>query len=139
MTKIPETMCRFLNGHHVLSLATSHKESLSCCSLFYLFIPEEACVLFASDEKSEHMQHILHHPQVACAIHNETKEVVQIRGIQIKGVVRTATQKEEQSYIDAYPYAKEIKNKQIWKLEISELKYTDNTQGFGQKEIWTRG
>lgn len=139
MTKIPEIMRRFINGHHVLCLATSHKESLSCCSLFYLFIPEEACMLFASDEKTEHMQHISHHPQVACAIHNETKEVAQIRGIQIKGVVETATEEEAHSYIEAYPYAKEVKNKRIWKLEISELKYTDNTQGFGQKEIWERG
>lgn len=96
-------------------------------------------MLFASDEKSEHMQHILHHPQVACAIHNETKEVAQIRGIQIKGAVSAASEVEEYSYIEAYPYAKEVKNKRIWKLEISELKYTDNTQGFGQKEIWKRG
>lgn len=138
MTKIPETMCHFINGHHVLSLATSYKESLSCCSLFYLFIPEEACMLFASDENTEHMQHVSQHPQVACAIHNETKEVAQIRGIQIKGVVKTATQEEEQSYIEAYPYAKKLKNKVIWKLAISELKYTDNTQGFGQKETWKR-
>ncbi|MBE0499170.1 MAG: pyridoxamine 5'-phosphate oxidase family protein [Campylobacterales bacterium] len=138
MTKIPETMCRFINGHHVLCLATSYKESLSCCSLFYLFIPEEACVLFASDEKTEHMQHISHHPQVACAIHNETKEVAQIRGIQIKGAVSAASEEEEHSYIEAYPYAKKLKNKGIWKLEISELKYTDNTQGFGKKERWER-
>ncbi len=129
-------MCSFFSEHHVLSLATSYKDSISACSLFYLFIPEEACFLFASDEKTEHMQYISGNPNVACTVHNETKEVMHIKGIQVKGVVKAANEGDEQLYTDAYPYAKEIKSKRIWKLKITELKYTDNSLEFGQKEIW---
>lgn len=138
MTEIPETMRRFINEHHVLSMATSYRDRVSSCSLFYLFLPKEACILFASDERTEHMQDIARHSNVACSIHNETREIAQIRGIQIKAEVSAAGAEEEQLYLEAYPYAKEVKSKRIWKLEISELKYTDNSQDFAKKEIWKR-
>lgn len=129
-------MVDFINQHHVLSMATVHNEMPSSCSLFYVFVEDEACFIFASDYETEHMKNILQNPDVSADIHKETQEIEHIQGIQIKGMVSPAESRHEHMYFHAYPYAKEVKNKAIWKLKITELKYTDNNLGFGQKETW---
>lgn len=129
-------MVEYIQGHHVLSMATVHENIPVSCSLFYLFVPEDECFIFASDQKTEHMKNILQNPDVSAGIHNETKELGQIKGIQIKGMVTHAETRYEHLYYQEYPYAKEVDDKIIWKLKITALKYTDNSLGFGQKEMW---
>ena len=129
-------MVEFIKGHHVLSMATTHEIMPVSCSLFYLFIPEEECFIFASDPETEHMRNILQNPYVSAGIHNETKELDQIKGVQIKGMVVNAEARYEHLYCTEYPYAKGIDDKTIWKLKITAMKYTDNSLGFGQKEAW---
>ncbi len=129
-------MVDFIQKHHVLSMATVEDETPVSCSLFYLFVPEEACFIFASDKGTEHMKNISENPYVSASIHDETKEVMQIRGIQIKGMVSRAEDKHEDLYLEAYPYAKNIDEKSIWKLSVTGLKFTDNTQEFARKEMW---
>ena len=129
-------MVEYIQKHHVLSMATVGDETPVSCSLFYLFVPEEACFIFASDRGTEHMKNILQNPHVSAGIHDETKEIEQIKGIQIKGRVAHAEQRHESLYLKAYPYAKNIDEKSIWTLSVTGLKFTDNTQGFAGKEIW---
>ena len=137
MNKIPINMVEYIHEHHVLSLATVDKKGMpASCSVFYLFVEEEHAFVFASDYETEHIKNILQNPDVSGAIHNETKEIEKIRGIQIKGMVTTAQARHEHLYLKEYPYAKEIDNKKMWKLQVREVKYTDNTLGFGQKEVW---
>lgn len=129
-------MVEFIKEHHVLSMATVHNDTPVSCSLFYLFIPQEGCFIFASDYETEHIKNIMQNPDVSAAIHNETKELQHIRGIQIKGMVTNAEERHANLYLKEYPYAADIDHKEFWKLKITELKYTDNNLGFGQKETW---
>ncbi len=129
-------MVEFIQEHHVLSMATVQNDMPVSCSLFYLFIPQEECFIFASDYETEHMRNILQNPDVSADIHNETKELEHIRGIQIKGMVTNAEARHEHLYLKEYPYAKDVGKKAFWKLKITELKYTDNNLGFAQKETW---
>lgn len=134
--KIPKVMIDFILEHHVLVMATTQDDMPSTCSLFYSFLEDEGCFVFASDDKTEHIQNILQNSDVSAAIHYETKEIEHIKGIQIKGMVEEAHARHAHLYLKEYPYAAEVKNKSIWKLKITELKYTDNNLGFGQKELW---
>jgi len=136
MNKIPVNMTSFIQEHHVLSMATLAGDIPSSCSLFYVFIPDEECFIFASDFETEHIKNILQNPDVSAAIHNETRKIEDIRGIQIKGMVDKTEARHEHLYLKAYPYAADMKNKTMWKLKVTELKYTDNSLGFGQKELW---
>ena len=129
-------MSEFIGEHHVLAMATIQGDMSFSCSLFYSFIEEEECFIFASDEETEHMQNIMQNPDVSATIHFETKEIEHIKGIQVKGMVEKAEARHEHLYLKEYPYAADVKNKSMWKLKITELKYTDNNLGFGQKEIW---
>jgi len=129
-------MLKFINEHHVLSMATLREEAPSSCSLFYLFLEEEMCFIFASDEATEHIENIKKNPNVSATIHNETTKVKEIKGLQIRATVSKAGAGYEVLYVSKYPYAKEVKKKTMWKLNVTGLKYTDNSLGFGQKEVW---
>jgi len=129
----------FIQEHHVLSLSTLDiKNELSSCSVFYTFDEKEVCFVFASEEKTEHIQNILINEKVAASIHFETKEIGTIRGIQVKAIVSKAQSKEKINYLKAFPYAIAMKNLQLWKMKVISFKYTDNRLGFGKKVTWAR-
>lgn len=133
---ISANMLKFIDEHHVLSMATIQEGVLSSCSLFYIFLKDEMCFIFASNEATEHIKNIEQNPYVSAAIHYETTEVKEIKGLQIRGMVSKAEDRYENLYINAYPYAKEVENKTMWKLKVTALKYTDNSVGFAHKEVW---
>lgn len=134
---LSHNILKFIHEHHVLSMATLGADSgLSSCSLFYLFVEDENCFVFASEEATEHIKNIRQNPHVSVSIHHETTEVKEIKGLQIRGTVSEASAGYEELYVAKYPYAKDVKNKTIWKLSITALKYTDNSVRFGHKEVW---
>ena len=129
-------MLDFINGHHVLSLATTQRDRPSSCSVFYAFMQDDNSFVFASEYESEHIQNIMQNSDVSAAIHDETRELMLIKGLQIKGQVTKAHSRHEHLYLKTFPEAQEIK-KEIWMIKITELKLTDNKDiGFGQKEVW---
>lgn len=133
---LSDDILKFINEHHVLSMATSAEDTLSSCSLFYVFVEDEICFVFASDEATEHIRNIRQNPHVSASIYNETTEVNEIKGLQIRGTVSEAPAGYEELYVTKYSYAKEVQNKTIWKLSVTALKYTDNSVEFGHKEMW---
>jgi len=134
---IPLNMKNLIAEHHVLSLSTSQKDKPSSCSVFYAFMPEDNCFVFSSEYESEHIQNILQNADVSATIHDEQRNLMLIRGLQIKGLVTQAQSRHEHFYLKTFPEAEDIK-KEVWILKITELKLTDNKDiGFGQKEVWT--
>jgi len=139
VNKLSTKIIKFIKEHHVLALATVSVENESAsCSVFYTFNEEELSFVFASDEKTEHMQNITKTKKASASIHFETKEVGTIRGLQVKAEVSKGSQEDKKSYVKAFPYARVMPNLQVWSMRVDTLKYTDNRLGFGKKEIWER-
>ena len=74
---------------------------------------------------------------VACAINLETRVVGKVQGLQVCGVVRRGDEQDKSTYIKRFPYAA-VAPLNIWAIEPSFMKLTDNTLGFGKKLIWKR-
>ena len=139
MNKPSLKIIEFIHEHHVLALSTVDEENgLASCSVFYVFNGDEISFIFASDEKTEHMQNISKNEKVSCSIHLETKEIGTIRGVQVKAEVKEGSKEDKQAYVKAFPYARVMPNLQVWKMTVNSLKYTDNRLGFGKKELWKR-
>lgn len=136
VNSIPQNMVTFVEEHHVMSLATTLGDKVSACSVYYVFMPDEGCFVFASNFETEHIEFILQHPEVAGTIHEEQRDISVIKGLQIKGMVEQGHSRHEHAYVHAFPEAQVMK-KEIWVLKPTQLKYTDNHDiGFGQKLIW---
>jgi len=137
MPKILEKVERFLEKHHLLSLATSSENRPHSASLFYAYDADTVSFVVASDTKTEHIQNILSNPNVSGTVALETDEVGKIQGIQFQAQMQEATKEEGTHYYKAFPYAK-VMHPTLWSITIKTIKMTDNRLGFGKKLYWKR-
>ncbi len=139
---LPEKrIVEFIDEHHVLTLATVINDSPWCANCFYVYLEEENCFIFTSDDTTKHIQDVLVNKNVAGSVVLETKTVGKIRGIQFRGTLekpdKTLESKAKKAYLKKYPYAILMKTS-LWVLKIDYLKMTDNRLGFGKKLIWEK-
>lgn len=138
---IDKRITEFIRKHHVMTLACADCATGApyCCNLFYKYIPEMQCFVFTSSSSTRHAESFAHNGKVAASIVLETSVIGKIRGLQICGNVRHPTENElpqvKKAYIMRFPYAA-VMDLDLWIMEPSMLKYTDNRLGFGTKLVW---
>lgn len=126
----------FIDSHHVMSLATTDKESLSVCSLFYAYDAESLSFVVASADATTHVLHTQKNPNIAGNILLETALVGKIQGVQFWGIFEELQSKKLKTlYFKKFPYALAL-NPKLWSIKVNRLKMTDNTLGFGKKILW---
>lgn len=128
----------FIARHHVLTLATSTIDGRPyCAACFYAYDKERNVIVFTSDDTTCHAQQMAANANVACAINLETRVVGKVQGLQICGTVRRGEGEDRAVYVKRFPYAT-VAPLNIWVVEPTFMKLTDNTLGFGKKLIWKR-
>ena len=126
----------FIKRHHVLTLATASSEGVPyCAACFYAYDKERNRLIFTSDDHTRHAQEMLQNASVAIGITLETRIVGKVQGAQICGTATRGDEKDKAQYIKRFPYAA-VAPLNIWAVELSFIKLTDNTLGFGKKLIW---
>ena len=124
--------------HHVLTLATATTEGMPyCAACFYAYDKRRNLIIFTSDETTLHAQQMAANSTVAVAINLETRIVGKVQGIQICGTARRGDEADKSIYIKRFPYAA-LAPLNIWVVEPTFMKLTDNTLGFGKKLIWNK-
>jgi len=83
------------------------------------------------------MELIKRDSRVAGTIHLCEREIAKIQGVQFRGVVSGATQKQRECYFRHFPITRGMKPP-IWAIKLNWIKMTDNTLGFKKKIIWQR-
>ena len=141
MNILSKKIIDFINKHHVLTLATSVNNIPYCANCFYVYLEDENCFVFTSDEETKHVQDALQNSSVAGSVVLETSVVGKIQGIQFQGKMNlpegSLIKKANKSYMKKYPFAKLMKTK-LWILKLNFIKLTDNRLGFGKKLIWEK-
>lgn len=131
----------WIDHQHVLTYCVNGGASLWCASAFYAFDRKEAAFYLLSDPKTRHGQMAGKRAEVAGTISDQTKTVLHIRGLQFHGELRLLEDEESKyarkGYYRQFPAAR-LLSAPVWSLEVDELKFTDNTLGFGKKLIWLR-
>ena len=126
----------FIKRHHVLTLATATSEGAPyCAACFYAYDKERNRLIFTSDDSTRHAQQMLENKKVAIGITLETRIVGKVQGAQICGIAERGDEKDKATYIKRFPYAA-VAPLNIWAVEPTFIKLTDNTLGFGKKLIW---
>ena len=126
----------FIKRHHVLTLATVSSEGAPyCAACFYAYDKERNRLIFTSDDSTRHAQQMLENKKVAIGITLETRIVGKVLGAQICGIAERGDEKDKATYIKRFPYAA-VAPLNIWAVEPTFIKLTDNTLGFGKKLIW---
>ena len=139
MIEIDKRIIEFINKHHVLTLATTRKNIPYCANCFYVYLEDKNMLIFTSDHETKHAQDALLQNIVGGSIVLETNVVGKIQGVQFQGKMYEPKdellKRVKTRYLKRFPVAMLMKTN-LWVVELSFLKFTDNRLGFGKKLIW---
>lgn len=139
MNEIDKRIIKFINKHHVLTLATSRNNIPYSANCFYVYYEDENMLIFTTDHETKHAQDALTQANVAGSIVLETNLVGKIQGVQFQGKMYEPKddllKRVKARYLKRFPVAMLMKTN-LWLVDLSFLKFTDNRLGFGKKLIW---
>lgn len=137
-TVVDERIVKFIKKHHVLTLATSNSLGEPyTANCFYAYDSKRNILIFTTDDDTRHGREMIERSTVAVNIVLETRIVGRVQGLQICGRALRGDDEAKKSYIKRFPYAMAMPLN-LWMVEPSMMKLTDNTLGFGKKLIWQR-
>ena len=132
---------RWLAKQHVVTWCVHREGELWCANAFYLFDAKKVAFYLLTEEKTRHAQMSGPRAPVAGTVNGQPKTVALIRGVQFKGEIRQLTGEESdaarQAYLRRFPVARML-SAPVWEIRVDELKFTDNTLGFGKKLVLLR-
>ncbi len=142
MEKKSSHIWKFIATTDVFTLATCHGGKPYCTPCFYTFDSIEKLLVFKSEARTRHITELLLQPQIAGSILPKTFTIGKVRGVQFSGKTlplkdKTQANRLKQLYYKRFPLALPMAG-ELWVVELSEIKMTDNTIGFGQKLRWER-
>jgi uncharacterized protein YhbP (UPF0306 family) len=131
----------FFKAQTVFTLATSVQDQPYCSTCFYAYSEEHNMLVFKSSEQTDHIKQALMNNLVSGSVLPDKLQRGKIKGIQFKGkLVEPESQRLsdlKKTYYTKYPFALAMGG-EVWTIELSWIKFTDNTLGFGKKIKWER-
>ena len=131
----------FIKEQKNLTFCTAVNNTPHCVNCFYAFIEESDILVFKSDRTTQHIKNALINHMVAGTIVPDIHQAGTIRGIQFTGnffvPVNKILDMAKIKYYKKFPFALVMPG-DLWAIEITDIKMTDNTLGFGKKIIWTK-
>ena len=140
-------ICRYLEQHTTLSLATCHNRQPWATDLFYA--SDDSCRLyFVSSSKTRHCQHIAANPQVSVSISGNVSGWEEIKGLQLDGVAVVVPDSERarvaETYLAKFPALKKLHKaseilssfleSSFYQITPKWIRLIDNSKGFGHKD-----
>ena len=131
-----ERFIKFIKKHHVLTLATVNSEGMPyVANCFYAFDAKRNLFVFTSDLATRHGAEMAANSSVALSVVLETRIVGRVQGLQVTGRALRGDDEARKCYIKRFPYAAAA-DLELWMVEPTMMKLTDNTLGFGKKLVW---
>jgi uncharacterized protein YhbP (UPF0306 family) len=136
-----ESIAAFLQEQSVVSIATTVNDEPYCASCYYAFEPTENLLVFKSDSDTKHIEDALRNNRVAGTVLPDKITKAKVKGVQFNGLFMKAEgpvgKKAKETYLRKFPVASIFRG-DIWVIELSRVKFTDNTLVFGKKLLWER-
>ena len=131
-----ERFIKFIKKHHVLTLATVNGGGMPyVANCFYAFDTKRNLFVFTSDLATRHGAEMAANSSVALSVVLETRIVGRVQGLQVTGEAKRGDDEARKFYIKRFTYAAAA-DLELWMVEPTMMKLTDNTLGFGKKLVW---
>jgi uncharacterized protein YhbP (UPF0306 family) len=137
-----ELIQKFIEENTCATICCINEAALPYCfNCYYAYNSKDQLLYYKSSLDTQHSMHILINPQVAGSILPDKLNKLQVKGIQFQGTVLPAEHHlavhATTDYYLKNPMAVAVPG-QVWTVQINQIKYTDNTLGFGKKLFWDR-
>lgn len=134
-----ENIIKFLQRKHIVSLSVFSAQDCWSTICFYAFNPQNHSLLIRTSPDTRHGIILQQNPNVTGTIIHDSTTVAKLQGIQFVGQLNELQGEAKKAglglYYERFPYARMIKSA-LWQLDFKEIKFTDNTLGFGKKTLW---
>ncbi len=130
-----EKIVKFLHKMQLLTLGVIIENKPYLCSAFYAYDEKNYKIIIASNEQTAHIKATNSNQNVSICIALDTKIVGKIKGIQALGIIKKTSNENKQIYYKKFPYAIAYPS-DMYEINLTWIKFTDNTLGFGKKLIW---
>lgn len=138
---IDKPILSFLENQTTLTIATCLNNIPYCATCFYTFLEKYNAIAFKSNRDTQHILEAIQNKYVAGTIVPDKSEIGKIKGIQFNGIFVEPTGdlliEAKKKYYLKYPFAAAFKG-ELWVVDLTYLKFTDNTLGFGKKMHWQK-
>lgn len=139
--RIDERIIAFLKSQTAVSICTCSNNVPYSCICFYAYSEEHNSLIFKSGQDTLHIRQALVNPQISGSVLPDKLEKTKVRGLQLSGELSKPEGKTltdlQKTYYKKYPIALTMKG-ELWAIELTFLKFTDNTLGFGKKILWDK-
>ncbi|MDG6895316.1 pyridoxamine 5'-phosphate oxidase family protein [Volucribacter amazonae] len=136
-----ENIIKFLQRKHIVSLSVFNQQDMWSTICFYAFNPHNNSLLIRTNQDTRHGLIMQTNPQVTGTIIHDSTTVAKLQGIQFTGQINELHGELKKTglalYYERFPYARVMKSA-LWEICFNEIKFTDNTLGFGKKTLWQR-
>ncbi|MCK6649327.1 MAG: pyridoxamine 5'-phosphate oxidase family protein [Bacteroidia bacterium] len=136
-----ERIISFIKAQTALTFATVKDDIPYCATCYYAFIPEWNCLVIKSGPETQHIQQALVNNNIAGTIVPDKLLKTKVQGLQFQGTFivpeNDMLSDAKSAYYVKYPFAIAIPG-ELWVLDLTSLKFTDNTLGFGKKLKWNK-
>ena len=138
-----ETIMRFLQKQHCATICCIDEQGKPYCfTCFYAFNSEKGLLYFKSSAASHHSILLKINPCIAGTVLPDKLSLVLVKGVQLDGVVldkkHPFSELSSPIYYKKHPLAFAITG-EIYTIQVSHIKMTDSSMGFGKKITWNRG
>ncbi|VEA31705.1 Uncharacterized protein conserved in bacteria [Salmonella enterica subsp. enterica] len=128
---------RWLAKQHVVTWCVHHEGRAVVPPMRFICLMRKNVALYLlTDDKTRHAQMSGACAPVAGTVNGQPKTVARIRGVQFKGEIRRLEGRESdaarKAYLRRFPVAR-VLPAPVWGIRLDEIKFTDNTLGFGKK------
>ena len=135
-----ETITHFITNQKIATVCCVDGNGLPYCfHCFYAFNEQEGLLYYKSSKEVYHTKLMLEKPPVAGTIQQDKLNTLAIQGIQFEGNLlpqdHALTKGASRRYHTRYPYALAMSG-DVFTIQLSKIKMTDNSQGFGKKITW---
>lgn len=131
----------FLQKQTNLTICTVSQTEPYCANCFFVWDSVLESIIIKSSKDTRHITEALTNNHVAGTILPDEFQIGKIKGIQYSGNFKIPTEEElthcKEKYYNKFPLARLIPG-DIWLINLTRIKMTDNTLGFGKKLIWER-
>lgn len=138
---IDPKIINFLQTEKILTLATCVNDKPHCAICYYVYSEKLNMLIFKSSNHCGHVQQGLINSKTAVAIHSSSNAIATAKGLQLECDFITGTESQNKEakkvYYLKFPFALSFPG-ELWLLELTKIKFTDNSLGFSKKIHWQK-
>lgn len=140
MTPIQKNISDFLSENKVATVCfITNNSNPYCINCFYVFDEASQSLVFKSSYGTSHDTLVKEGASVAGTVIPDLINVLTLKGIQFNGLLLSNKAIEDYKlnslYIKTFPMSLAMPG-YIWAVKFTNLKFTDNSVGFGHKTNW---